>query len=289
MQTIDLHELEKMRQLQLNIKRSLSSGEGVRRSSVKGRSAEFSGYREYIPGDDMRYVDWNAYARLDKLYIKEYMEEREGRVNIFLDTSKSMDFGRKLKSTLMAEITEVISYTALSGRDAAYVTDLRNPLNTLRVPTGEAGIRLLKKWLEDIRPEGSVSLYDSLRKAVRSRGGLGFVISDFMDEGFLDAEEDILKLFNFRDIRAVFLQILSEEELEIEEYGNYQFIDSEAEAKEVRVTLDNATVREYKRSLDNYTKQIRNKALSAGAGAVLCSTGDPLPKIIFEDLREYFL
>ena len=289
MQTIDLHELEKMRQLQLNIKRSLSSSEGARRSSAKGRSAEFSGYREYIPGDDMRYVDWNAYARLDKLFIKEYMEEKEGRVNIYLDTSRSMEFGRKLKSTLMAEITEVISFTALSGRDAVYVTDLKNPAYTFRVPAGNTGIRILKKWLEDIKPDGSISIYSSLKKAIRSRGGLGFVISDFMDEGFLDSEEDIIKLFGIRNIRPVFLQILSEEELEIEETGNFQFIDSESESKEVRLTLDNRTIRDYKKALDEYTKQIKSKALSAGAGAVLCSTGAPLSKIIFEDLREYFI
>ena len=120
MQTIDLHELERLRGLKLNIRRTLSYNEGARRSSSKGRSAEFSGYREYIPGDDMRYVDWNAYARLDKLYIKEYMEEREGRVNIYLDTSRSMEFGEKLKSTLMAELTEAISYVALSGRDSVW-------------------------------------------------------------------------------------------------------------------------------------------------------------------------
>ena len=90
MQTMDIRGLERYRRLHLNIRRSLSQGEGTRRSSSKGRSAEFSGYREYIPGDDMRYVDWNAYARLDKLYIKEFMEEREGRVNIYLDTSRSM-------------------------------------------------------------------------------------------------------------------------------------------------------------------------------------------------------
>ena len=95
MQTIEIQELEALRNLKLNIKRTVSYNEGFRRSNAKGRSAEFSGYREYIPGDDMRYVDWNAYARLDKLYIKEYMEEREGRVNIYLDTSRSMQFALK--------------------------------------------------------------------------------------------------------------------------------------------------------------------------------------------------
>ena len=76
----------------------------------------------------MRYVDWNAYARLDKLFIKEYMEEKEGRVNIYLDTSRSMEFGRRLKSTAMAELTEAISFIAANGRDAVYVTDLQKPL-----------------------------------------------------------------------------------------------------------------------------------------------------------------
>ncbi|MDE7268316.1 MAG: DUF58 domain-containing protein, partial [Lachnospiraceae bacterium] len=66
---------------------------GNRKSMQKGSSMEFSDFREYMPGDDIRRIDWNAYGRLDRLYVKEYMEEKEAVVSILLDTSASMDYG----------------------------------------------------------------------------------------------------------------------------------------------------------------------------------------------------
>lgn len=289
MQTIDLRELEKLNTLRLNIKRSMSQGEGLRRSSAKGRSAEFSGYREYVPGDDMRYVDWNAFARFDKLYIKEFMEEKEGRVSIYLDTSKSMDFGEKLKSTLMAELTEAISYIAVSGRDSVYVTDLANPANTLRIPNGNQGIVVLKKWLTDINTSGKINLKDSLKRAVRGRGGMAFLISDLMDESFLEDEEDILKLFSFHNMKLSFLHVMSREELEIEDDGAYQLIDSEEETKEIRLTLDRKTIADYKKALDEYIRKVTDRAQIAGANYILCSTGESLQKIIFEKMKILFM
>lgn len=289
MQTIDLRELEKLNTLRLNIKRSMSQGEGLRRSSAKGRSAEFSGYREYVPGDDMRYVDWNAFARFDKLYIKEFMEEKEGRVSIYLDTSKSMDFGEKLKSTLMAELTEAISYIAVSGRDSVYVTDLANPANTLRIPNGNQGIAVLKKWLTDINTSGKINLKDSLKRAVRGRGGMAFLISDLMDESFLEDEEDILKLFSFHNMKLSFLHVMSREELEIEDDGAYQLIDSEEETKEIRLTLDRKTIADYKKALDEYIRKVTDRAQIAGANYILCSTGESLQKIIFEKMKILFM
>ena len=73
---------------------------GNRKSMQKGLSAEFSDFREYMPGDDLRRMDWNVYARLDKLYIREYMEEKEAVVSVLVDTSASMDYGTESKAEL---------------------------------------------------------------------------------------------------------------------------------------------------------------------------------------------
>jgi uncharacterized protein (DUF58 family) len=266
----------------------MSQGEGLRRSSSKGRSAEFSGYREYVLGDDMRYLDWNAYARFDKMYIKEFMEEKEGRVNIYIDTSKSMDFGERLKSTLLSELTEAISYIASTGRDSVYVTDLSTPTSTFKVPGGGRGVGILKHYLEGIQPSGSVNLKDSLKRAVRGRGGVAFIISDFMDEGFLDSEEDILKLYGYHGMKVTLIQVLSREELEVEEDGAFQLIDSENEDSNVRLTLDRYSIRDYKRSLDAYMRNISEKAKKVGADYVLCSTKDSVSKLLFEKLQFLF-
>ncbi len=284
MQTLDLRELERLGGLHFNIRRSLSQSEGARRSNRKGRSAEFSGYREYIPGDDMRYVDWNAFARLDKMYIKEYMEEREGKVQIFIDTSRSMDFGEKLKSTLMCEIAEAVSFIASNNKDAVYITNLASG-NTMRVPNGNTGTMVLKRWLENITCDGRVNISSILRKSIRGRGGMAFIISDFMDEGFRDSEEDLLRLFNVHDIKVVLVHILSEEELQVRDIGAYEFIDSEDNTRNVRLTLDRQTVADYENALNEYLKKLEKTARAAGAEYILCSTADPLQKIIFENMK----
>ena len=80
--------------LQMGHKSSMNLS-GNRKSVQKGSSTEFSDFREYMPGDDIRRIDWNAYGRLDRLYIKEYMEEKEAVVSVLIDTSASMNYGEK--------------------------------------------------------------------------------------------------------------------------------------------------------------------------------------------------
>lgn len=288
MQTMDIRGLERYRRLHLNIRRSLSQGEGTRRSSSKGRSAEFSGYREYIPGDDMRYVDWNAYARLDKLYIKEFMEEREGRVNIYLDTSRSMEFGEKLKSTLMAELTAIISFIAISGRDAVYVTNLADISKTIKVQPGKNGMVILDRWLRDQKPSVRINIGESLKKAHRTRGGMTFIMSDFMDEEFASVEADVLKYFRFFGTEVMLIHILSKEELEIDMSGAYRFVDSEDESKDVRLSLDRRTIGEYNEALSNYIKLLKVNAAKAGASYVLCNTNENVETIVYEKLKMVF-
>ena len=288
MQTMDIRDLEKYRRLHLNIRRSLSQGEGTRRSSSKGRSAEFSGYREYIPGDDMRYVDWNAFARLDKLYIKEFMEEREGRVNIYLDTSMSMEFGAKLKSTLMAELTEIISFISMSGRDVVYVTNLADVSRSLKVQPGKNGMVILDKWLREQKPSGRIDIGAALKRAVRTRGGMTFIMSDFMDENFASVEKDIIKYYRFFGTDVCLIHILSKEEMEVDMAGAFRFVDSEDENRDVRLTLNRRTIGEYDEALKNYIKLLKVNAAKAGASYLLCNTDENVETIIYEKLKGVF-
>ncbi len=87
---------------------------GNRKSVQKGVSAEFSDFREYMPGDDLRRLDWNVYARLNRMYIREYMEEKEAYVTILLDTSASMEYGEHKKSELATMLAAVVAYIALA-------------------------------------------------------------------------------------------------------------------------------------------------------------------------------
>ena len=286
METLSSAQLAQLGRLHIRMKKkSITMSEGTRRSTSKGRSAEFSGYREYIPGDDMRYVDWNAYGRLDKLYIKEYTEEREGRVNIFLDTSISMNFGEKLKSTLMAELAQSLAYIALNDRDSVYVTDLAHVERRFRLPRGRQGMSRMQSFLEGLTMEGSIDITEAITKAAIGGSGVTFIISDFMDENFLSKQEECLRYLDFCHQNVVLLHELSDEELHVEDVGAYQLIDSENESLEVRLNLDKKVIESYDKALKTYIDNLGSTADRCKAHYILCSTGDSFDKIIYEDMR----
>lgn len=110
--------MQQLERLQMAIALRLHEGmQGGRRSLAKGASLEFSDFREYEPGDDFRRIDWTAYGRLDKLFVKVFMEEKEAIFNLFVDTSKSMDFGTPTKGKTSLQIVAALSYIIMSRQD----------------------------------------------------------------------------------------------------------------------------------------------------------------------------
>lgn len=124
--------------LQMSHKSSLNMS-GNRKSIQKGLSAEFSDFREYMPGDDLRRMDWNVYARLDKLYIREYMEEKEAVVSVLIDTSASMDYGVHSKAELARDLAAVVSFLALGNMDRLWLYDMKDMGRGLSVRGGRSG------------------------------------------------------------------------------------------------------------------------------------------------------
>src|SRR5256714_13704437 len=114
--------LRRLEQFQLLAARhSKSSAKGERRSRARGQSVEFADHRSYTHGDDFRYLDWNLFGRLDRLFLKLYEEERELPVSIFLDASESMTFGTPRKIDFAKQIAAAIGYVALCGFDRVSV------------------------------------------------------------------------------------------------------------------------------------------------------------------------
>src|SRR4026209_2237840 len=110
--------LRRLEQFQLLAqRRAKSSARGERRSRARGQSVEFADYRNYVAGDDLRYLDWNLFGRLEKLFLKLYEEERELPVRIFLDGSESMNFGAPRKFDFARQVAAAIGYVALCGFD----------------------------------------------------------------------------------------------------------------------------------------------------------------------------
>src|SRR5712671_6795220 len=119
--------LRRLEQFQLLARRSAKSSlKGERRSKARGQSVEFADYRNYVAGDDFRYLDWNLYGRLDRLFLKLYEEERELPVTVFLDASESMTFGEPRKFDFARQVAAAVGYVALCGFDRVSVIPFPN-------------------------------------------------------------------------------------------------------------------------------------------------------------------
>jgi len=272
-------------------KKSNASMIGSRKSTRKGSSAEFSDFREYMPGDDIRGIDWNAYARLDRLYIKEYMEEKESHVSIFMDTSSSMDYGENRKFTLMTELAAGLSYISLVNMDHVTLYDMAETGRPYSASGGKAGIKNLTTVLERKKAEGSVDIYKAVRRADHMYPGLTIICSDFLSEEFLpgnDTFAELLKYLAYMKQKVAILHIMAEEELDVKLQGTCNLIDMEDGENRIKVTMDDASIREYNRNRDEFLEAFRKTARRFGAAYFLCNTRDSFDKIIFEQLRPLY-
>lgn len=275
--------------LRLSIgQKSSMSMSGNRKSVQKGSSAEFSDFREYMPGDDIRRIDWNAYARLDKLFIKEYMEEKEAVVSILIDTSASMDYGEQKKSELALSIAAALSYLALSGMDRVIVYDMKRMASPYVVTGGKKGYPRLLKWLEQLTFAGAADIHTAIRQMALKGPGMTILISDFLTENMVNGPEDeiekIMKYLDYRRQKAVMLQVMAEEELEIGLSGTFNLIDMEDQGQ-LRITMDAESVRGYQKGLEEFLNKLKRICRKTGSNYVLCSTARDLYQLIFEDLR----
>ena len=290
---------------------------GNRKSVQKGSSTEFSDFREYMPGDDIRRIDWNAYGRLDRLYVKEYMEEKEAVVTILLDTSASMEYGKKKKSELACMLTAAFAYLSLNNMDRVLVYDMQRMQSPLSLSGGRKAFPRLSQWLSQCRFEGAVDIEEAIKRLPAKGPGVTFLVSDFLQEEFLDwgensltaqdskahkkgrtdwrgadgqnkqltTAERILRFLNYRRQKTVFLHVLAEEELSVDMTGTRNLIDMENQSNTIRLTLDAASIRVYNKGLEQFCGGLRRDCAKNGAAYAVCDTGTDFNKLIFQELR----
>src|SRR5436853_1214421 len=179
--TADL--LRRLEQFQLLAqRRAKSAAKGERRSKARGQSVEFADHRNYVPGDDFRYLDWNLFGRLDKLFLKLYEEERELPVRIFLDASESMNFGTPRKVDFAKQIAAAVGYVALCGFDRVSVNVFPDDSEqavfrgALRAVRGRKSSLQFFQNLNQVQPKGSADLNDSLRRGAMQARSAGVAV-----------------------------------------------------------------------------------------------------------------
>lgn len=274
-------------QLRMSHKSNLNMS-GNRKSVQKGISAEFSDFREYAPGDDLRRMDWNVYARLDKLYVREYMEEKEAVVRVLIDTSASMDYGARSKAELAKDLAAVVSFLALHNMDRLMLCDMKNMGRGLTVGGGSSAFARALRWLEKLEFAGEADMLSAVKKMQRCGPGVTVIISDFLHPAMLDGSapdyERLLQYLNYCKQRPVVLHTMAEEERHITLEGTLNLIDAETGSR-LRLTMDARTVDQYEREQRRLAERMK-KGCAAGRGAyVLCDTGRDRKQLIFQDLQ----
>jgi uncharacterized protein (DUF58 family) len=298
--------LRRLEQFQLlAARRAKSSAKGERRSRARGQSVEFADYRNYVHGDDFRYLDWNLYGRLERLFLKLYEEERELPVRIFLDASESMTFGEPRKFDFARQVAAAIGYVALSGFDrvslipfpnqppypevqasvtpAAYNLELaaRGALRSVR---GKKSAIPFFQNLSALTASGPARLNEALRRgALEARqAGVAVVLSDFLDpEGY---EAGLTALVG-RGFQVDLVQILAPEELSPTNFGDLRLVDSETGGMQ-EVTFGRYRLKVYQQTVQNYIQRLREYCQARGINFFTVSSNTSLEELLLRQLRQ---
>lgn len=275
----DSEFLKKIQQLTLASKIVLSEGAGGnRKSKSKGSSVEFSDYREYSEGDDFRRVDWNAYGRFEKLFIKLFMEEREAPVCIFLDISKSMDWGEPNKSVASRRLAAALSYISLSNYDRVSLFCIHERLEKAKLSLrGKNAFGEVMDFYENIEYGGNTDLLAAVSDShMKSARGISIVISDLMPSTRLS---DAIKFLQYRKQEVHICHLLSPQEIHPEINTSFRLIDSETE--EFRdVTSSPLLLKTYRKIYGSYISEIEELCFKRGADYIRIDSSLPVEQMI---------
>src|SRR4051812_5772126 len=200
---------------------------GDRLSKRKGRGSEFADFRPYTVGDDLRFLDWSLFGRLERLFIRLFLEEEDLHVHLLVDVSASMDYGTPTKLRYAKQVAAALGFVGLLNMDRVAVETVggtraeRSP-----VYRGRPSLWRMVKFLDDLHPAGSGDFSKSLRNfTVRATGrGVAIVLSDFLDKG---GYEDGFRYLAARNLDVYAIQILSHDEIHPEFTGDLKLTDVE--------------------------------------------------------------
>jgi uncharacterized protein (DUF58 family) len=277
--------LRQLERLGLLMKQPARGGlKGGRRSTKHGQSVEFSDYRDYTLGDDLRQLDWNVFARLERLFVKLFVEEEDVTVSLLVDASASMAFGRPEKLLFAKRAAAALGYIALAGEDRVVVSALSGRV-ARRHPSlrGSGRVLRLLSLLSGIEPgDGPTDLLAAVRQAGAMLSGRGVIIliSDLLDPSAERAVRDLAA----QGSELTVLHVLAPEELDPMLHGDLRLVDSES-GDGVDVTVDLATVDAYKARLAAWQDSLAAVAAKRRAAYAPVPSDLPLADLVYAELR----
>jgi uncharacterized protein (DUF58 family) len=303
--------LRKLERLAILSRRAMAGQlQGERRSPKRGQSVEFADFRPYVPGDDFRRIDWNAYARLERFFIKLFVEEQDLTVHLLVDASRSMDWGEPNKLWYAARAAGALGYVALSGLDRVTVTTLRTghdgsgsyfpprrgkqqamALFAFLQALGRSSASAPSRPPVSQPPDPPAALAPRLRAyaaAAASPGPL-LLLSDLMDEGWADG----LRALAARGFEVTIVHVLSPDEVNPEASawlsaaptGDFKLLDVET-GGEIEITADFETLARYREGLVAWQDELRRFCGARGMHYVPVETSVPFEELLFALLRQ---
>lgn len=277
---------------------------GERRSKKRGHSVEFADHRPYVTGDDLRHIDWNIFGRLDKLFLKLFLEEEDLSLHVVLDASASSDCGEPNKFHFMQRCAMALGYvglvnlnrvaaTVMSGIDAdapdekpksvGQTPPATSPVRALRDLRGRRRVHDLARFLCAVRPGGVLNFRTAAERIALSRRGKGVMVV-FSDFFFKDGYEDGLRLLAGHGYDLILVQVLSPQELEPPIKGDLRLKDIE-DADTAEVTISAPLLKRYQANLSAYCQKLREFALRRDMALLTVRSDTPVDALVADQLR----
>jgi uncharacterized protein (DUF58 family) len=252
---------------------------GERRTKNRGTSVEFADFRNYVLGDEPRFVDWNTYARLEKLFLKLFLEEEDLYVYFLIDTTGSMAFGEPSKLLYARRVAAALAYVSLLSLDrvviAGFGTGMRH---TMRPRRGRSSTRDIFEFLQSMEAEGETSLEQAARRFAASvrRSGVVILVSDFLDK---NGYETALRQLLHKRCEVYAIHVLSDEELRPAVTGDLRLVDSE-DGSVTEVTVTDRLLRRYHDTVAEFCANLRAFCLKRGIHYVAANTNTPFEELV---------
>ena len=283
---LDPDFLHKLEQLEL-VSRKIIVGrmKGERKSKRRGSSVEFAEHRNYTVGDDLRHIDWNVYGRLDRLFLKLFLEEEDLHVYNLLDASLSMDFGTPTKLHYGKQVAAALAFIGLVNHDRVILDTFASRLDQ-GIPSVRSRSQMWRviDYLEHLRPSGEGDLKTAARQfAIRHAGkGVVVVISDFLDK---HGYEDALRYLLARNMDIYVIHVLSQEEVEPDLKGDLRLVDVE-DGDVAEITISVPLLKRYKDNLNAFVGGLKEWCTRRGITYIFTTNMFPFDRLILNYLRE---
>jgi uncharacterized protein (DUF58 family) len=285
MALLDTDFITKLEQLEL-VSHRLFTGriKGDKRSRRKGTSVEFADYRDYTPGDDLRFIDWNVYSRLERLFVKLFVEEEDLFVFILLDASRSMRYGEPEKWRYARRLAAALGIIALCGQNRVGIRLLGGVENgVFPLCRGRARLWRLIEFLEAAPSGGETDLAGEVGRFVSTvkQSGMVILLSDLFDP---DGFERALELLSQRRFEASVIQVLAREEIDPPFRGDYRLLDLET-SRFTEISTSGPLLSLYRENLARFCGRVRALCIQYAMLYERITTDQPLEEVVITQLR----